>query len=109
MTLSLGSKDFRNIHEVRKERNEQIQKGLYGDIQKAEGSRGGKVIGHDRNGKPLYEGSKLSTKYGNRTASHFNQHGQVVTKEDGALSPFHHGNVALREEDKNKTSTANNK
>lgn len=49
--------DFYNRGELsQRAHREQIMKGLYGDdIFKAEGSKGGKIIGHTQSGKPIYE------------------------------------------------------
>jgi hypothetical protein len=58
----LGSKDFYDREVVLKAQQERILAGIFGglpedEIQKAskgEGSRGGKVIGHTKSGKPIY-------------------------------------------------------
>lgn len=61
---------FNHINDARKEQNARIA-GLYGDIQKSqendlekggEGSKGGKVIGHTKSGKPIYEDKKANDK-----------------------------------------------
>ena len=59
----LGEKHFTDRQDYRQAQADLIQKGLYGGlpaediIQKAkgEGARGGKVIGHTKSGKPIYE------------------------------------------------------
>ena len=51
----LGEKDFYDRDLVRTAGRENIMKGLYGDdIFKAEGDRGGKIVGHTKSGKPTY-------------------------------------------------------
>lgn len=62
----LGEKDFYDREVVLAAQRERIQKGIYGglsdanDIQKGggEGSKGGKVTGHTKSGKPIYEQHK---------------------------------------------------
>lgn len=58
----LGGEDFENRHGVIKSQQDLIQKGLFGglpeeDLFKAqgEGSRGGKIIGHTKSGRPIYD------------------------------------------------------
>lgn len=56
--------------------------------------------------QPLKEGDKLHTHLGTtETFSHYNEHGQVITKERGTAGPWHHTNVSLAASDAADTGT----
>lgn len=45
------------IKQAQKEQEDLVKKSFYSDLEKAgEGSRGGRIIGHTKSGKPIYEG-----------------------------------------------------
>ena len=61
----LGEKDFTNRLDYIQAQKDLIHKGLYGGLpcedvimKGGEGSKGGKVIGHTKSGKPIYENAK---------------------------------------------------
>lgn len=50
-------------------------------------------------GRKFQGGQKVKTKYGEvHTVSHYNQHGQVITKEGGINSPWHENNLTPHKE-----------
>lgn len=87
----LSDKDFYDRDLVRKAHQEQLMKGLYGnDIFKAEGSRGGKVIGHTKTGKPIYE-NKHPRDYKDFSSTDHSDAGKIHDeKGDQYLSKQHH-------------------
>ena len=88
----LGEKHFVNRLDYIKAQKNLIQKGLYGGlpcedlIQKGEGSKGGKVIGHTISGKPIYENANH--------ASH-----KDFTAVDHGNAAFHHQKEAEKAEE----------
>ena len=93
MAFSLESKDFRNIHQVRDERHNAIQKGLYGDIEK-----GGVGSGRTRSGKKIdKEASSINPMYSNFTKEDhqdaINYHRGLADKSVSSLKRRHHGDI----------------
>lgn len=56
-----------------------------------EGSRGGKVVGHTRSGKPIYEGKSNASHMKDRAST---EHGQIVP---GAKSKEHHKEYSIQD------------
>jgi hypothetical protein len=67
-----------------------VEKSDDNNIEKAEGSRGGKVIGHTKSGKPIYE-------------KHEQQHTQHYTAEDHSDAMSAHMKAAKRHSEKAKS------
>lgn len=97
----LGEKDFGNRLDKIQSQKDLIQKGLYGGLPddeirkggKGEGSKGGKVIGHTKSGKPIYETGDFKKNYKDFTLKDHREagalHYDIARKSKGGIQSHH--------------------
>jgi len=61
-------------------------------IQKAEGSKGGKIIGHTKSGKPIYESSDVEHSHGIKPGHEVKHEGKMKKVTDVSGNIIHFGN-----------------
>jgi hypothetical protein len=95
----LGEKDFTNRLDYIQAQKDLIHKGLYGGlpcedliIKGGEGSKGGKVIGHTKSGKPIYANANHPEHKDFTSGEHqeaADTHFQMSKKRQSAATPHH--------------------
>ncbi len=64
-----------HIHNLQNERKNQILKGFgITDLEKGEGDRGGKIVGHTKSGKAIYEASEKDVSSGENFKANLKKH-----------------------------------